>query len=101
MPRFQHMCTPLGPTTSSTATPTTTFTTIATTNKPKDSASTTAATVSSSTCTKCGTFTKSGKPSCCARGGAWFNKCGDPGDSKFGHTWGEGIRACKSEFMTD
>ena len=65
------------------------------------SASTTATTIPSSTCTKCGTFTKSGKPSCCARGGAWFNKCGDPGDSKFGHTWGEGIRACKSEFMTD
>ena len=27
---------------------------------------------------------KSGKLSCCARGGAWFNNCGDAGDAKFG-----------------
>ena len=59
------------------------------------STSTTATTDSSSTCSKCGTFAKSGKPSCCARGGAWFNKCGDPGDSNFDHTWFEGIQACK------
>ena len=45
-------------------------------------------------CPKCGT-NKSGKLSCCARGGAWFQKCGDPGDSKFGHTWNEGIKACR------
>ena len=46
-------------------------------------------------CLKCGVIKKSGKLSCCARDGAWFNKCGDRGDSKFEHTWLEGIRACK------
>ena len=46
--------------------------------------------VSSSECDKCAT-TKSGRHSCCARGGAWFKKCGDAGD----HTWIEGIQACK------
>jgi len=44
-------------------------------------------------CPKCGTL-KSGKRSCCFRGGAWFKKCGDTGDSKFEHTWFEGIQAC-------
>ena len=37
---------------------------------------------------------KSGKFSCCARGGAWFNKCGDTNDKHFGHTWAQGIQAC-------
>ena len=45
-------------------------------------------------CLKCGTK-KSGKLSCCARGGTWFQNCGDPGDSKFEHTWNEGINACR------
>ena len=43
----------------------------------------------------CGTTKKSGKLSCCARGGAWFKNCGDAGDMKFDHTWVEGIQACK------
>ena len=60
---------------------------------------TTAIVTTSSTCNKCGSL-KSGKSSCCARGGAWFKKCGNPGDSKFDHTWFEGIQACKSEFIT-
>ena len=47
-------------------------------------------------CPKCGTLNKSGKLSCCARGGAWFKNCGDVGDIKFDHTWVEGIQACKS-----
>ena len=46
-------------------------------------------------CPKCGFVKKSDRPSCCARGGAWFNKCGDEGDSKFAHTWTEGIQACE------
>ena len=46
-------------------------------------------------CPKCGSFT-SGKRSCCAPGGAWFEQCGGPGDSKFEHTWFEGIQACGS-----
>ena len=51
--------------------------------------------VGSSTCPKCVTTKKSGKLSCCARGGAWYKNCGDAGDSNFDHTWGEGIQACK------
>ena len=46
------------------------------------------------TCSKCVT-NKAGKSTCCARGGSWFQKCGDPGDSKFEHTWAEGLLACK------
>ena len=45
-------------------------------------------------CAKCGIIEKSGKRSCCARGGAWFKKCGDAGDTKFDHSWIEGIEAC-------
>ena len=57
---------------------------------------TTSASVSSvQECPKCGTINKSGKRSCCARGGAWFKKCGDVGDSSFEHTWDGGFKACK------
>ena len=56
----------------------------------------TSAPSSSTGCPRCGTTKKSGKRSCCARGGAWFKKCGDVGDSTFEHTWAEGIQACKS-----
>ena len=42
---------------------------------------------------------KSGKLSCCTRGGAWYGNCGDPGDSRFDHTWFEGILSCKSKFI--
>ena len=48
-----------------------------------------------STCPKCGTARKSGKRSCCARGGAWFKNCGDVRDSKFNHTWSDGVQACR------
>ena len=51
-----------------------------------------------STCPKCG-VAKNGKLSCCFRGGAWFRKCGDVGDSKFDHTWFDGTEACKSGIM--
>ena len=50
---------------------------------------------SNNRCPKCGTVTKSGATSCCARGGAWFKNCGDVGDTRFGHTWTEGIRVCE------
>ena len=58
-------------------------------------AATTATLMRSKRCPKCGTNAKSRQLSCCARGGAWFKKCGDPGDPKFGHTWFEGTQACK------
>ena len=52
-------------------------------------------------CFKCGTIKKSGKLSCCAPGGAWFKNCGNAGDSKFEHTWIEGVQACKSPRLTE
>ena len=52
-------------------------------------------TLANSKCPKCGLGKKSGTFSCCARGGAWFKKCGDVGDTQFDHTWAEGIQACK------
>ena len=50
----------------------------------------------SNKCVRCGTIRKSGKRSCCARGGAWFSNCGNAGSTKFDHTWSEGIQACRS-----
>ena len=55
---------------------------------------TSAAAIGSTKCPKCGTVRKSGKLSCCARGGAWFEKCGGAGHSNFDHTWVEGVQAC-------
>ena len=46
-------------------------------------------------CPKCGTNNKSRQLSCCARGGAWFKKCGGTGDPQFDYSWVEGIQACK------
>merc|ERR1712224_751197 len=46
-------------------------------------------------CPKCGT-NKAGKQSCCSRGGTWFGKCGDVGDSNFDHTWVDGLRSCSN-----
>ena len=34
--------------------------------------------------------------SCCGRGASWFGNCGSAGDTKRGHTWHEGIQACKA-----
>ena len=51
-------------------------------------------TTTSSLCRNCGTIAKSGKSSCCGRGGSWFGNCGSPGNAKLHHTWYEGIRAC-------
>ena len=47
-------------------------------------------------CPKCGIAKKSGKISCCGRGGSWFDKCGGAGDTKVDHTWHEGLQACKA-----
>ena len=49
----------------------------------------------SSVCPKCGTIDKSGRISCCGRGGSWFTTCGSDGNTNLEHTWAEGIRACK------
>ena len=57
--------------------------------------------VQSSGCAKCGTSKKSGKRSCCARGGAWFRNCGDGSDARFDHTWTDGIEACTSMLSKD
>ena len=53
-------------------------------------------TMTNVTCPICGNMKKSGKRNCCARGGAWFKKCGDIGEKKFDHTWIQGIQACIS-----
>ena len=47
-------------------------------------------------CPRCGTIGKSGKPSCCGRGGAWFKNCGGAGNAELDHSWFEGIQACKA-----
>ena len=47
-------------------------------------------------CLKCGTIKKSGKGSCCGRGGSWFKNCGSAGKKRLQHTWYEGIHACKT-----
>ena len=47
------------------------------------------------TCSNCGTFRKSGRVSCCAPGGAWYNKCGNAGNRNLGYSWLEGLEACK------
>ena len=63
-------------------------------------------------CPKCATLKKSGKRSCCAPGGAWFNKCGNAGSRDVNYSWVEGMQACKgyavsfsgktqSQFMLD
>ena len=49
-----------------------------------------------SLCPKCGIIKKSGKASCCARGGSWFENCGSAGNTKLDHTWKEGIRVCNA-----
>ena len=50
----------------------------------------------SAACPKCGIIKKSGKMSCCGRGGSWFGNCGNVGDMKFARTWHEGIWTCKT-----
>ena len=47
-------------------------------------------------CAKCATVKRSGKRSCCAPGGAWFNKCGNTDNKDVDYSWVEGIRACNT-----
>ena len=49
----------------------------------------------SSACLKCGIIKKSGKTSCCGRGGSWFRTCGGAGFAKHRRTWYEGIQTYK------
>ena len=58
---------------------------------------TTTTTTVGPSCPTCGAIVKSGKLSCCARGGSWFENCGATGNTKFEHTWYEGIQACKAQ----
>jgi len=51
-------------------------------------------------CSKCGKFTKSGRVSCCAPGGAWYQKCGGTANNKFEYSWIEGVEACKPTVET-
>ena len=46
-------------------------------------------------CLQCDIIAKSGKSSCCGRGGSWFGNCGSAGNAKLRHTWYEGIRVCE------
>lgn len=52
--------------------------------------------LANSLCFKCGTLQKSGKLSCCGRGGSWYKKCGAAGNTEFDFTWHEGFQACKT-----
>jgi hypothetical protein len=51
-------------------------------------------------CSKCGTFQKSGRASCCAPGGAWFKNCGGVFNKNVDHIWSDGVNACKRKFKT-
>ena len=53
------------------------------------------------TCPKCGTFEKSGRKSCCAPGGVWFQKCGGARNKNVDHKWFEGLAACKRKFKAN
>ena len=48
-----------------------------------------------SLCPRCGATRQAGTSSCCVEGGSWFEKCGDPGDRKFLHSWSDGIMICE------
>ena len=51
-------------------------------------------------CPRCGTIAKSGKSSCCGRGGSWFKSCGGTGKANLHHTWYAGIQVCKSRLKS-
>ena len=52
-------------------------------------------------CSKCGTFTKSDRASCCAPGGDWYKNCGGSDMRNVEHRWFEGTEACKGAFNSD
>ena len=45
-------------------------------------------------CPECGIVQKSGKMSCCGRGGSWYGNCGGAGNAILEHMWHEGIQVC-------
>ena len=47
-------------------------------------------------CPECGIIDKSGKRSCCGRGGSWFGNCGSFRNASRTYTWYDGIRVCKA-----
>ena len=49
-----------------------------------------------SVCSKCATIGRSGKSSCCGRGGSWFGNCGNAGDTTVEHRWYEGLQVCRT-----
>ena len=53
------------------------------------------------TCSKCGTFEKSGRVSCCAPGGAWYKNCGGAKNRIVEHRWFDGLKACESKSKAD
>ena len=52
-------------------------------------------------CPICATFKKTGVVSCCAPGGAWFKRCAGSRRRHVGHTWLDGIEACKRKCKID
>jgi len=56
----------------------------------------TTTTTTISACSKCVPIKKSGKTSCCGRGGSWFGNCRGTGNTKLDHTWYEGIQVCQT-----
>ena len=50
------------------------------------------------TCSKCATFEKSGRVSCCAPGGAWYKNCEGAGSRGVDYKWSEGVQVCKCKF---
>ena len=54
------------------------------------------ATAQTGGCSQCAHLKQSGKPSCCAPGGAWYNNCGNAGDLDVRHTWVDGMQACNA-----
>ena len=63
---------------------------------PHASTSVAATTTRTTACLTCGTIKKSGKLSCCARGGSWFGNCGATANTELQYAWHEGIEACKA-----
>ena len=61
----------------------------------------TSMTTNATTCSKCGTFLKSGRASCCAPGGAWYKTCGGVGNSEADRSWSEGVEICQRKFKVD
>ena len=71
------------------------------TRTPVSTPATTPPTTNTPACPKCGTFDKSGRVSCCAPGGAWYQNCGGNGNNNVEHKWFEGVEACERKSNAD